>query len=344
MNSGLRIGATVSFAKIPKATITQLEQLGVDSFWMYEIFQGYEAFARAGYMAAISSRAKISVGVVNSYSRHPALTAMGASFLANMTKGRANLLVGVGGDSWVGGVLGYSQTKPLQRFEEYVTVLRKLLQGQDVNYHSNNFVLNKIKLEPTPEYPVPIIAACEQPSMMKLAGKLADGVYLEPSCCPTGYLKWAVQTVREWNNRREEFRVVANLPLRVTDDVERARSSIKQMLAFHLSFPGEGELYLEKAGFPSSLAEEIGTVSGVRRLLEEKRNPLEAFEAGTVKKAALIVPDEFADQCSVIGDLETCRDRLEELERAGLTDIVFSFEGDQPQNLEILPGNLNHSS
>lgn len=343
MNSDLRIGATVSFAKIPKETIVQLEQFGVDSFWMYEIFQGYEAFARAGYIAALSSRARISVGVVNSYSRHPALAAMGASFLANMTKGRANLLVGVGGDSWVGGVLGYPQTKPLQRFEEYVTILRSLLQGEEVNYQSNNFVLNKVKLEPTPEYPVPIIVACERPAMMKLAGKLADGVYLEPSCCPTGYLKWAVQTVRERNNEREEFRVVANMPLRITDDVEKARSSIKQTLAFHLSFPGEGELYLEKAGFPASLAEEIGNVSGVRRLLHEKRNPLEAFEAGTVKKAALLVPDEFADQCSVIGDLETCRDRLNELQRAGLTDIVFSFETDQPQNLGILPGNSNHS-
>jgi len=72
--------------------VERLEKRGVDSFWMYEIFQGYEAFSRAGYLAAITKKAKIGAGVVNSYSRHPTITAMGAAFLANVTQGRANLV------------------------------------------------------------------------------------------------------------------------------------------------------------------------------------------------------------------------------------------------------------
>lgn len=333
----LRIGATASFSKRPDQTITQLERLGADSFWMYEIFQGYEAFARAGYLAAITTRPRIAVGVVNSYSRHPAITAMGASFLANLTGGRATLVIGVGGDSWVGGMLGYDQSKPRQRFEEYMDILRSLLSGSQVAHHTSNFILNKVKLSPIPEHAVPIIVACEQPEMMKLAGRLADGIYLEPSCCSIGYIRWVVQTIQESRRETRPFQVVANLPLRITEDVEGARSAIKPMLAFHLSFPGEGELYLEKAGFPPSLAEEIGEASGVRRLLREKRSPLEAFEKG-IEKAAEMVPDEFVDQCAVMGDLATCKDRLTELERAGLTDVVFSFQDDQSENLKILPG------
>jgi alkanesulfonate monooxygenase SsuD/methylene tetrahydromethanopterin reductase-like flavin-dependent oxidoreductase (luciferase family) len=333
----LRIGATASFSKRPEQTITQLERLGADSFWMYEIFQGYEAFARAGYLAAITTRPTIAVGVVNSYSRHPAIIAMGASFLANLTGGRATLVIGVGGDSWVGGMLGYDQSKPVQRFKEYMDILRSLLSGSQVDHHTSNFTLNKLKLSPIPEHPIPIIVACEQPEMMKLSGNLADGIYLEPSCCSLGYVKWVTQTIKETRRETRPFHVVANLPLRITEDVEGARSAIKPMLAFHLSFPGEGELYLEKAGFPPSLAEEIGEASGVRRLLREKRSPLEAFEKG-IEKAAEMVPDKFVDQCAVMGDLTTCKDRLTELERAGLTDVVFSFQDDQSENLKILPG------
>ena len=333
----LKIGATVSFENDPRKRISQLEELGIDSFWMYEIFQGYEAFARAGYLAAITSRAKISVGVINSYSRHPAIAAMGVSLLANMTGGRATLLIGVGGDSWVGGLLGYQQTKPLQRFNEYVTILRRLLSGDEVDYQSDNFTLNRVKLTPAPGYPVQIITACEQPAMMKLAGKLTDGVYLEPACCSIGYVKWAVQASGGPVNQPRGFRVIANLPLRITENIEEALSSIKPMLAFHLSFPGEGELYMEKAGFPPSLAEKIGDASGVRHLIREKRSPLQAFETGMIEKAAAMVPDEFADQCSVIGDLDACKDRLKELQRAGLTDVVFSFQDDQRQDLAILP-------
>jgi 5,10-methylenetetrahydromethanopterin reductase len=317
--------------------IAQLEKRGVESFWMYEIFQGYEACSRAGYLAAITNKAKIGVGVVNSYSRHPAITAMAASFLSNITAGRAILVVGVGGDSWVGGMLGYDQSQPLRRFKEYVTVLRDLLQGKEVNHRSANFSLNKVKLSPTPEYSVPIIVACEQPKMMKLAGKLADGLYLEPACCSIGYIKWVVQTVKEARPDPERFQVIANLPLMITDHIEKARASIKPMLAFHLSFPGEGELYLEKAGFPSSLAEEIGSASGVRQLIRENRSPLEAFKTGAINRAAEMVPDEFVHQCAVMGDVATCRGRLSELERAGLTDVVFSFQEDQGENIGILP-------
>jgi alkanesulfonate monooxygenase SsuD/methylene tetrahydromethanopterin reductase-like flavin-dependent oxidoreductase (luciferase family) len=316
--------------------IEQLEKRGVESFWMYEIFQGYEAFARAGYLAAITKRASIGAGVINSYSRHPTITAMGASFLANVTHGRATLVIGVGGDSWVGGMLGYDQSHPIARFKEYTALLRDLLKGNEVNHHSANFTLKEVKLAPAPEYPVPIVVACEQPEMMRLSGRIADGLYLEPACCSIGYIKWVARTVRESRPEVGRFQLIANLQLRITDNPEEARSSMKPMLAFHLSFPGEGELYMEKAGFPSSLAEEIGEASGVRKLIREKRSPLEAFETNGLQKAAKLVPDEFVDQCAVIGNLEACRDRLSELESAGLTDVVFSFQENETANLGIL--------
>lgn len=305
---------------------------------MYEIFQGYEAFARAGYLAARSEKAEIGIGVLNSYSRHPAVTAMGLSFLSNMTGGRAAVVVGVGGDSWVGGMLGYDQKGSVQRFREYVSVLNRLLLGETVNLRSANFALNGVKLNPLPENPIPIIAACEQPKMMQVAGEIADGVYLEPSCCPIGYIKWAAKTATQSHKGSSEFRVIANLPIWITEDIEDARSSMKPTIAFHLSFPGEGELYLDKAGFPSSLAKEIGEVSGVRSRIRDGRALTGVFGSDGLKKAAQMVPNEFIDQCALIGDLKTCKNRLAELEKAGLTDVVFSFQDDRKEDLAILMG------
>jgi 5,10-methylenetetrahydromethanopterin reductase len=329
----LRIGSTISFSADSKRMIHEMEKGGIGSFWFYEIFMGYEAFARAGYLVALTSQARIGVGVVNSYSRHPAITAMGASFLANLSGGRATLVVGVGGDSWVGGMLGFEQPRPLKRFREFLETLQALFRGETVTLHSEAFQLNKVKLDPAPEHQIPIIVACEHEAMMRTAGELADGVYLEPSCCPTGYVRWAVQTVRDKRSQTKPFSVIANLPLEVTTDLQRARSSLKPMLAFHLSFPSEGRLYLEKAGFPASLAEKIGDASGIPELLKANRNPLESFETGAVNKAAEFVPDEFVDQCAVIGTPEACKDRLSELERAGVTDIAFSMRGNSAKNM-----------
>lgn len=316
--------------------IARLEGLGVNSFWLYEIFQGYEAFARAGYLAAKTEKATVGVGVLNSYSRHPAITAMGASFLSNTTKGRASVILGIGGDSWVGRMLGYEQARPRERFTEYVGILRRLLRGEEVNHQTSNFTLNKVKLNPVPEHSIPLVVACEQPKMMELAGQVGDGVYLEPSCCPMGYIKWAARTTKDSRAERREFRVIANLPLAITNDIQASRDSVKPMLAFHLSFPGEGELYLEKAGFPASLSEEIGNVSGVRQLIRQGRAPTGVFGSENLKKAAAMVPDEFVDQCAVMGDIDECRDRLSQLEAVGLTDIVFSFQDGQDENLKIL--------
>ncbi len=177
--------------------------------------------------------------------------------------------------------------------------------------------------------------------MKDLAGKIADGVYLEPSCCPIGYIKWAAETVKRSHPGSKNFRVIANLPLAITEDVDKARSSIKPTIAFHLSFPGEGELYLEKAGFSPSLSKEIGEASGVLSRIREGRSLSGVFGSENLKKAAELVPDKFIEQCAVIGDLHSCKRKLAELESAGLTDIVFSFEDDRTGDLAILPGIRN---
>ncbi len=334
----MRIGAMATFAKPPDEMVSILEARGIDSFWMYEIFQGYEAFARAGYLAAKTSKARVSVGVINPYSRHPAIVGMGASFLSNITKGRASMIVGVGSGDWVGKMQGYDQSNPGERLTEFVKIVRQLLDGNEVSHRSDNYVLNKVKLFPTPEHKVPIMIACEQPNMMIVAGRVGDGVYLEPTACPTGYIKWAAQTARKQSSKPDGFRVIANLPLSITDDVAAARASIKPELAFHLSFPDEAELYLGKAGFSTTLSDKIGEASGVRRLIKEGRSPAEAFSGDSLKKAAELVPDEFVDQCAVFGDLDTCKDRLKELERAGLSDVVFYFQDTKKEDLAILTG------
>ena len=336
----MRIGATISFLEDPRKMVRELEDNGVDSFWMYEIFQGYEAFSRAGFLSAIAHKAKISVGVVNSYSRHPVITAMGAAFLSNLSGGRAQIVLGIGGDSWVGDILGYDQSRPLRRFKEFTTILRGLLNGKTMDSQSGNFKINNVRLDPASQHNIPIIVACEQPSMMRLAGRIGDGVYLEPACCPEGYIRWAAETARHASTAPDGFRIIANLPLKITRDHQKARDSAKPMLAFHLSFPGEGELYLEKAGFPKALASEIGEASGVRKLLRAHQDPTQVFENRMIQKGASLVPNEFVDQCIVMGTQEECLDRLAELERAGLTDIVFSFQEDYSEKIAFLKSHL----
>jgi hypothetical protein len=58
---------------------------------------GREAFALLGYLAARTTRVRLATGIVNVYSRTPALIAMAAATLDELSDGRAVLGLGVSG-------------------------------------------------------------------------------------------------------------------------------------------------------------------------------------------------------------------------------------------------------
>ena len=57
------------------------DDLGYDSLWVTERYLHEETASMLGYLAAATSRVKLGVGVVNPFTRHPALLAMMAATL-----------------------------------------------------------------------------------------------------------------------------------------------------------------------------------------------------------------------------------------------------------------------
>jgi len=67
---------------------------GFDSLWITERYFHEETFAMLGFLAAATQRIKLGVGVVNPYTRNPALLAMASATLDRISGGR--LLLGLG--------------------------------------------------------------------------------------------------------------------------------------------------------------------------------------------------------------------------------------------------------
>uniref|UniRef100_UPI001178CA54 LLM class flavin-dependent oxidoreductase n=1 Tax=Candidatus Entotheonella palauensis TaxID=93172 RepID=UPI001178CA54 len=70
------------------------EDLGYDSLWVTERYFHEETFSLLGFLAAATERLRLGVGVVNPYTRHPALLAMGAATLDRISGGR--IMLGLG--------------------------------------------------------------------------------------------------------------------------------------------------------------------------------------------------------------------------------------------------------
>lgn len=342
MDGSLRIGATVGFLADPaivRERVEAMEQAGLDSLWLYEPLGGNEAFARAGYLAAITHRARIVVGVVSPYSRHPVVTAAGLSLLAHLSGGRVALLAGKGGAAWIGGMLGIEQERPLRTLGEFLSVLRRLLDGEEVTHAAAAFRLHAVRLDPPAPGPLPLYVTATREAGLRHAAKYADGVFL-PIAPPLGYVEWAIEVVRSALPPGKRFEIVADVPLRVTDDRHGACAQLKPVLAYYLGLPRHGRLLLEKAGLPATLSDEIGRASGVAELEASSRDPLGSFRAGGPEAAAELVPDDYVEQCAVIGSVDECRERLRALEATGLDEAVLSFQAAFPENAAALPALL----
>ncbi len=120
--------------------VTEAERLGVDSAWSAEAW-GSDAVTPLAYLAARTERIKLGTGIIQTGTRTPALVAMTAATLQNLTGGRFLLGLGTSGPQVIEGWHGVSFDKPLTRLREIVDVVRLALAGEKVVYEGEFYQL-----------------------------------------------------------------------------------------------------------------------------------------------------------------------------------------------------------
>jgi alkanesulfonate monooxygenase SsuD/methylene tetrahydromethanopterin reductase-like flavin-dependent oxidoreductase (luciferase family) len=171
---------------------------------------------------------------------------------------------------------------------------------------------------------VPIYTTATSERALRFAAEHADGAFL-PICPPLGYVRWALEVIRDALPPGKSFEVAADIHLRVDDDIDAARASVRPLLAYYFSRPMYREV-LRRSGRSASLGDAADETSGVRRLIDADRDSLDSFHGEDLDRAGASLSDEFVDECAVVGDLATCRKRLAELAEVGLTEVVLSFQ------------------
>lgn len=105
------------------------ERAGTAALWTYDHGRGDEALSRAGYLAAVTERVLVCSGVINPFTRHPAVIASASSTLARLSGGRLRLVMGLGWSPWVEGILGVRRQRPLAGLRDGVVAVKRLLAG-----------------------------------------------------------------------------------------------------------------------------------------------------------------------------------------------------------------------
>src|SRR2546426_3260347 len=106
---------------------------GYDSFWLPEAWER-DAFTLLTELALKTERIHLCTGIINVFSRSPALIAMSAATLDEISGGRFRLGLGTSGARVVEDFHGLAYTTPLTRLKESIQIVRALLTGEAVEF------------------------------------------------------------------------------------------------------------------------------------------------------------------------------------------------------------------
>src|SRR6184192_4510430 len=120
--------------------VTAAEEAGYDSVWSAEAY-GSDTATVLGWLAGQTSTIRLGSGIFQMPARSPAMTAMTAATIDELSGGRMLLGIGSSGPQVAEGWHGQRFARQLQRTREYVAVVRKALSRERVEFKGETLEL-----------------------------------------------------------------------------------------------------------------------------------------------------------------------------------------------------------
>jgi F420-dependent oxidoreductase-like protein len=315
MKLGLMVGYWMFGPEDPIDLVLEAERLGYDSVWTAEAY-GSDAISLLSWLGARTTKIKLGTGILQISARTPACVAMTAATIDHLSGGRLILGVGVSGPQVVEGWYGQSFPKPMGRTREFVKLLRTMLkregpvtfQGEhyQLPYQGGSGLGKPLKLITKPlRADIPIYLAAEGPKNVAMATEIADG------WLPLYYSPYRPEVYAEsLKNMKPGFEIACPVTVNVHDDLEQALAPVKWMLAFYI-----GGMGAKTKNFHADLVRRMGYADAADRVQQ-------LFAEGKRDEAAAAVPDQFADEISLVGSPARIRERLQAWKKTPVTTIL----------------------
>lgn len=314
--SKLRVGVVAYWKgydrKIYLKAAQLADELGYESFWVPEAW-GYNVFPLLTEMALKTKRIKLGTGIVNIYSRSPALLAMSAATMHEISDGRFMLGIGSSAERVIEGFHGRRFEKPLTLTRDILKVVRGLLRGESLDQVGAELARYRpFKLATKHEsYRVPVYVAALKQKAIESVGELADGWM--PAFWPHRDLgkglDW-LHTGARRAGRDPASLEVALLTAAIPLGKKRAMGMAKDILSFYIG--GMGDFYRE-------LLSGLGFAEDCERIAALYANH------ETRAQAKHAVPDALVEAMTAVGDPLECRAQLARLTDVGVTQPLLGL-------------------
>jgi len=295
------------------------EEKGFEAVWQAESRLVRDAIVPMAAFAAVTERIKVGSGVINNWTRNIGLLA--ATFLTLDDLAPDRIICGIG--AWwdpLARNVGIRRRKPLTAMRETVTVLRRLLNMENVTFHGEFVHVTGIELDVVhgrrEPRNVPIYIGATGMKMMELAGEIADGVVLN-YCVPP-----------EYNDRAlEHLEIGARRAGRTLEEIDRP-----QLIVCSVDHDRDRAIYGAKALLTQYLAQQphIAQASGVKQEVVEKVQSILGWPATKeqIEQAMQYVPDDLVYRITASGTPEEAKAKVQEYLDHGATCPILYPLGD----------------
>lgn len=334
-----RLAVSVGFTGNPdqvSETIERIrvaEEVGVEAVFTAETW-GRDQFSFLTRIALATSRIKLGTGIAPVYGRSPAMLAMTAATLDELSGGRVILGLGTSGQRVIEHWHGEQFGKPLQRLREYCEIINLIVSGEKVFYDGEVFKLQrgfKLLFEPVRPH-IPIYIAAISPASMRQLGEVADGwmpIYWPKSKFLDGKALVG-EGIAKAGRPTGSVECVASLTTVIDPDPQRARMQAAGPVSFYVT--RMGDFYhemLTRNGF----GDEVQAIQAAYAANEG--DPAKAGQA-----AAAAVSDRMADETAIYGDIETVAAGIEERRQLGVDLPVVGLPSGSLREVEHTLGTL----
>lgn len=284
------------------------ESKDIDYAWITNHYNNRHCYPTLAAIAQATTTLKMGPGIMNAFTDTPAAMASFFCTLNEISDGRAVLGIGPGDLSTLP-KLSIQPEKPVARLEEAVTVIRKLVAGEEVSMPQNQFFkyqgakLTGVNLPG--KKGVPIYIGAQGPKVLDLAGRVGDGALINASN-PKDFAV-AIPIIKAAADKvgKKGFDVGAYTAMSIDTNEKKARNAAKIVAAFIA------------AGSPPELLQRHGLdLNNVGKI----KAALAKFDFKTVGE---LVSDKEIDAFTIAGTPDTVKQKCEDLKKAGVTQIIF---------------------
>ncbi len=320
MKLGFLLGYSGKQIQIPMDLIRHAESLGYDSVWTAEAY-GNDAITAATWVLAQTEKIKVGTAIMQMPARTPAMAAMTAMSLDQLSGGRFIAGLGASGPQVVEGWHGVPYGKPVTRTREDIQILRAIMARKGpVEVDGNMYQLPnkgegttglgkplKSILEASPD--IPIYTASITPAGLRCAGEVADGVFpvwMDPTKYEVIGEHLETGFAKAGNGKGlDNFNIAPFVSVAMNDDLDMAFDSLRPWLALYI-----GGMGAKGKNFYHDFATRLGYGEAADKIQD-------LYLDGKQAEACAEVPRQLIDEVALVGSKDRIRERLGAWKEAG---------------------------